>query len=331
MGERSEPLVTVVIPVYNHERYVLESVQSIIDQTYRNIELIIIDDGSRDNSHERVCGILDACRQRFVRCEYIHRENRGLSATLNQALAMAEGKYFSTLASDDVALPDKVSLLVEALESKGDRFAAAFGNALFIDDDGKQLYLQPDGQVSAAETATAYGNYLDFRTNRGEILNYRGDRFGTFATLLEHNYLPAMSNLVRTGYIREVGGWTNGNASEDWELWRKLAKQYRFTYVDKPVALYRWHDSNSVKTITGNLRYWSFLLLRSEKQYCRSAGLVPTWRRAYCSLLLPALQDNTIPLTSRLSMLSIGELLPVSPRIARRLLAKLRRMARNRN
>lgn len=81
MTQDNMPLVTAVIPVYNHEKYVAESVRSILDQTYRNVELIIINDGSKDRSHEVVLSLVDECKQRFVRFEYINRENRGLSAT----------------------------------------------------------------------------------------------------------------------------------------------------------------------------------------------------------------------------------------------------------
>ena len=97
MNHENGPLVTAVIPVYNHEKYVAESIRSIIQQTYRNIELIVINDGSKDRSHEVVLGLTEECKRRFVRFEYINRENRGLSATLDQALGMAKGNTFPGL------------------------------------------------------------------------------------------------------------------------------------------------------------------------------------------------------------------------------------------
>src|SRR5665213_2465623 len=99
MNEENMPLVTAVLPVYNHERYVVESIRSILNQTYRDVELIIINDGSKDRSHEMILTIVDECEQRFVHFEYIDRENKGLSATLNEALKIAKGKYFTVLAS----------------------------------------------------------------------------------------------------------------------------------------------------------------------------------------------------------------------------------------
>jgi alpha-1,3-rhamnosyltransferase len=311
------PLVTAAIPVYNHEKFVAESIRSVINQTYRNIELIVLNDGSKDSSHEKVLAIVEECKHRFVRFEYICRENLGVSATLNQALSMARGTYFTALASDDIALPGKIEALVSALEAKGPEYAAAFGNAKFI------------GVVSRVETETAYDNYLDFRTDGGSVVDYRGSNFGTFATLLAHNYLPAMSNLVKTELIRQAGAWTVGNASEDWEMWRKLSKQYRFLYIDEPVALYRWHDGNSLKVMSDKLKLCSFRLLAEEKQYCASNGLTQLWKRAYASLILPVLLDKRIALGEKLSALDCSAMSYVLSFLVKRLALKAFRIAKN--
>lgn len=301
------PLVTAVVPVYNHEKYVVQSIRSILTQTYRNIELIVINDGSRDRSHEMVLTLMEECRQRFSRFEYINRENRGLSATLNQALEMAEGKYFSVLASDDVALPDKMSVLVSALEEKGPAFAAAFGNAMFIDDRGKEISLKIDGSATSQATSDACNNVMDHYA-RTKPVDYKGQEFGTYPTLIIGNYLPAMSNLVRTDAIRQAEGWTPGNMVEDWEMWLKLSRKFRFLYVDRLVALYRWHDSNTMKVSLGKLRCSIVALLSKEKQYCVQNGLRNLWREEYAGTLSLVMRDTTIPLSEKVSLIDIREL-----------------------
>ena len=122
-----QPLVSIVIPCYNHSQFVQETIQSIIDQDYENIELIIIDDGSKDNSVEVIQEMIPACEERFVRFEFRYRPNKGLCATLNEALEWCEGEYFSPLASDDIALPHKTSFLLK----KHQQYDAAvvFGSA----------------------------------------------------------------------------------------------------------------------------------------------------------------------------------------------------------
>jgi len=309
MNHGNTPLVTAVIPVYNHERYVIDSIRSVLGQSYENIELIIINDGSIDRSHELILTLVEECKQRCRRFEYINRDNIGLSATLNQALALAKGKYFSLLASDDIVLPDKFSVLVEALESADETYAAAFGNAFLIDEHANRACLSYRGLVFKTCASGVYDNYLDFRTDGGRVADYRSDDFCSYQNLLSHNFLPAMSFMIKTDMIRQVGAWTVGNASEDWELWRKLSKRHNFLYIDRPLACYRWHDSNSVKVMNGKLVLDDVLNLVKEKQYCASHGLIALWRIEYATRLLPALTNKHIPLSEKLSLLDLLEIL----------------------
>ena len=108
MNQSNQPLVSVVIPCYNHENFVQDSIQSVINQTYQNIELIIIDDGSKDGSVEKIQEMIPACQERFVRFEFRYRPNKGLSATLNEALEWCEGDFVSFLSSDDYYHKDKI-------------------------------------------------------------------------------------------------------------------------------------------------------------------------------------------------------------------------------
>ena len=98
-----QSLVSIIIPSYNHERFVCDSIRSVIDQSYQNIELIVIDDGSTDSSVEKIQGLIPLCEKRFIRFEFRHRPNKGLSATLNEALEWTQGEYFSSLASEIVS------------------------------------------------------------------------------------------------------------------------------------------------------------------------------------------------------------------------------------
>ncbi len=318
MNQDCMPLVTAVIPVYNHEKFVTESIRSVINQTYRNMELIVLNDGSKDGSHEKILALAEECEKRFVRFQYVCRDNIGLTATLNQALIMAKGVYFTILASDDIALPAKTEQLVEALEAAGPEYAAAFGNALFIDEQARRIWLSQKGRVAYDEYESSYDNYLDFQTNGGKYIDYRGDGFGRFPSLLGHNYLPATSNLLKTELIRQVGAWTKGNPSEDWEMWLKLSKQFRFKYVDEPLTLYRWHDSNSIKGNSSRLKLCSLLLTKKEKQYCEKNALSQIWREAYASLYKAVLLDKKIAFSEKLSSLERSEILYVALYLAKR-------------
>jgi len=296
------PLVTAVIPVYNHEKYVVESIRSIINQTYRNIELIIINDGSKDRSHQKVLTLVEECKQRFIRFEYIDRDNIGLSATLNQALSMARGTYFTSFASDDMAFPQKIELLVNALEAKVQTYAAAFGNALFIDEKGREIRLNKSGRIVADTNSEAYDNVVDFYTKAWNI-HYPEEEFGTYKTLIKGNYLPAMSSLIRTAAISEVGAWTAGNSVEDWEMWLKLARKYRLLYLDKPVAYYRWHESNTQKTTANGLIHPSLLVIDGEKKFCAENNLLSLWNETHNRFAGRLLLDRNFPVSKKLSLL----------------------------
>lgn len=264
------PLVSVVIPCYNHESFIKEAIQSVINQDYENIELIIIDDGSKDNSIEVIKEMAPACIARFNNFTFKCRENKGLSATLNEMVDLANGKYFSGCASDDILLPNKISLLVNNLESLGPSYAVAFGDANFINDNKERLYLGEKGRMCKKESRTN-SFLMHYTAKRG--LNYKNkNEFGTYESLLAGNYLPAMSNLIRLDKIKEAGGWSVGNTIEDWELWLKLSKQYKFSYINTPVALYRLHGSNTIKTMKFELLRDSILLLEKEKEFALSKG-----------------------------------------------------------
>ena len=299
MNQNNMPLVTVVIPVYNHEKYVVESIRSILNHTYQNIELIVLNDGSKDSSHEMALTLVEECKRRFARFEYINRENIGLSATLNQARAWGRGDYFSVLASDDVALPEKFETLVRAMEEKGPAYAAAFGNAWIIDDGGQRVYLDKDDRVTGPANSEARADIMGHYT-RGRNINCNGEEFGTYPTLIAGNYLPAMSNMVRTNAITDAGGCTPGNMVEDVEMWLKLSKKFKFLYVDHPVALYRWHQSNTMKVFTGRLRCSALVLLARERVFCFKHGLKKVWEEQYSGILYAIIKDENLPLSRKI-------------------------------
>lgn len=211
-----QPLVSIVIPCYNHSQFVQETIQSVIDQDYENIELIIIDDGSKDNSVEVIQEMIPACEERFVRFEFRYRPNKGLCATLNEALEWCEGEYFSPLASDDIALPHKTSFLIK----KHQQYDAAvvFGSArkFNIEKEGKDLLLNCEH---------------------------------TLKDLMFIKNMPAApASLMRADVIRNVGGFLEGVALEDLYMWLKLTsngeKLYSFPEV---VVKYRDHEANTIK------------------------------------------------------------------------------------
>lgn len=216
LKNKIEPLVSVVIPCYNHEDYIKASIQSVIDQDYKKIELIIIDDGSKDSSVSKITEMVNVCEKRFVRFEFRSRENRGISSTLNEAIDWCGGQYYSAIASDDIMVCEKTSIQVEYL-NKHLSCVAVFGGVKELDKNGKIL-------------RRIYGKEKNYRFN---------DIF------LHKHILPAPTQMIRLDSIKNVGGYPNGIIIEDWYMWLMLASSkgvlHRMNYI---LAGYRRHCGN---------------------------------------------------------------------------------------
>lgn len=219
----NQPLVTVVIPCYNHEQFVQDSIQSVIDQDYENIELIIIDDGSKDSSVEKIKEMVNSCQKRFTRCKFEYRENKGLCATLNEALQWSDGEYFSPLASDDIALSHKTSYLVDKIHNS--EYAVVFGNVTNI------------GNIVAVEKKIEQTEH-------------------TFDDLFMQINLPfAPAALLKTHELKAIGGYCESVKLEDWYMWLKLTNSSKaLASFNEVVCLYRRHDNNT----TNNINYMHF-------------------------------------------------------------------------
>lgn len=209
-----KPLVSIVIPCYNHGKYVQEAIQSVIDQDYDNIEFIIIDDGSSDDSVSKIQKMIPACEQRFKRFEFRHRPNKGLCNTLNEALEWCEGECFSPLASDDLALPYKISYLMKKI--KIERVDAAFG------------------------LIRLFPNKDTLNEGKGE------EREHSFKDLFFQKNLPAAPTaMIKTDVLKKVGGYNENVIIEDWYMWLTLTNAgYVLKTYSEVLVLYRRHESN---------------------------------------------------------------------------------------
>src|SRR5574341_12560 len=131
------PIVSVIIPSYNHEKYVEECIDSVMRQTYPNIELIVIDDGSSDNSDSVIRKSLEKHCHKF---RYIRKLNEGVPKTLNLGLKLSSGKYVSIIASDDVMLPQKTEKEVDVFLKSDDNVGMVYSDSIAMNEDGSVLY-----------------------------------------------------------------------------------------------------------------------------------------------------------------------------------------------
>lgn len=214
-----EPLVSIVIPSYNHESFISQTLLSIFHQTYRRIELIIIDDGSSDQSIEIIENFLYFHKQRFERVVFKARHNKGLCRTINECLALCRGKYFSLIASDDVMLAMKTQIQVNYLESNPE-VCGIFSAIEMIDDEGLVL-----------------GSRI---SNRVE--------YSFEEIMLNKHDLPTLTQMFRLADIISVGGYDVNVKIEDWYMLLKLSYNKKILrYLPEILCQYRYHPNNSSK------------------------------------------------------------------------------------
>jgi glycosyltransferase involved in cell wall biosynthesis len=218
MADSNIPAVSVVIPTYNRARTVGNAIQSVMAQTFGNWELLVIDDGSTDDTQ----GVVSAFRDKRLRFHRLDR-NRGQSAARNTGINLARGTYVSFLDSDDEWLPEKLAKEVAAFEAGGEAVGLVYC--------GKELY-------------DSDGHFL-----RQRLPTFEGD---VYRRLLDGDLIGSCSRVaLRKSVLEVVGGFDETLPSyEDWDLWLRAAKVSKVASV--PICLVRRHLSGA--QISGSLR-----------------------------------------------------------------------------
>jgi glycosyltransferase involved in cell wall biosynthesis len=210
-------LVSVVIPAYNAECFIGETIRSVLKQTYPNFEVIIVDDGSTDGTAEVVKSFDD------VRIKYFYQKNASQAVARNAGINHAQGSFVAFLDNDDIWLPEKLEDQLRLFE--GGKAGVVFTEIEQIDKNGIP--------VENAKT---------FALHRGNI----------FRILLDHNFIAVSSVMIKTQLIRnnKLFFRTGRQGTEDWDLWIRLAKISEFDFVPKPLVKYRvYEESLSQKKI----------------------------------------------------------------------------------
>ena len=208
-----EQLISVIIPTYNRAEYLKLALKSVLEQTYKNIEIIVADDGSTDNTAEVVADFNDP------QIKYFYQKNTGLPAAVrNLGLREASGDYIAFLDSDDMWLPEKLELQVEYLH-KHPKYQLVYSNAWIIDENGVR-----EGLLDKIESSK------------------EGKNFGE---LVRGNFIPQLTVLMKREVLKKIGFFNEDpsiRAAEDYEYWLRVALHYKIGFVKEPLAMYRVHS-----------------------------------------------------------------------------------------
>ncbi|WP_069789917.1 glycosyltransferase family 2 protein [Cyanobacterium sp. IPPAS B-1200] len=224
------PLISVIIPVYNGEKTIQETIKSVLQQTFTDFELIIINDGSTDNTLEKIAQIEDD------RVKVLSFANQGVSAARNLGIANSQGDYLAFLDTDDLWTEDKLELQLKALQENKEA-VLAYSWINNIDKNSKFL--------------RSYSHIL--------LNGY------VYEKLLISNFLGTASNpLIRRKVFAEIGNFEESFPyAEDWDLYLRIAKKYDFVCVPLPQILYRI-SSNSLSTNTTKMEKYGLLVIEKN-------------------------------------------------------------------
>jgi glycosyltransferase involved in cell wall biosynthesis len=220
-----DPKISVVIPLYNHEPYIKEAIDSILNQSFNDFELIIINDGSQDNSEGIVKSVHDD------RIRYYYQQNQGTHNALNRGIDLARGEYISILNSDDVYYSNRLEKMVMILEQDSS-VRAVFSHIEFIDGNGNSIRFNR----GAEDNWLGHDPETSYEKNHHIILD-----------LLAGNFLYTTSNLFcRKSVFDDIGYFSNLKYIHDYEFFLRLCYHYKVHIIEEPLLKYRFHESNAL-------------------------------------------------------------------------------------
>lgn len=232
--------VTVIIASYNHAPYIEASISSVLEQTYPDIELLVIDDGSTDDSVLRIERLLASIRSHGKTFDFLAQSNRGLTHTLNEAISRATGEWIAPFGSDDIMLSDRISVQMAYVAGKP-MVGICGGNIELMYSDGTNY---PESEQSR--------NIPFRRMNFDDIF------------LERKPCIPAPTMLIRREALDQVGGFNPEIRLEDLYIQLKIARAgYCADVLDHLCARYRKHANNSYK----NIRFMTESILRIYQDY----------------------------------------------------------------
>jgi teichuronic acid biosynthesis glycosyltransferase TuaG len=210
------PMVSVVIPAYNAAPWIAETLRSVLSQTFQDFEIIVVDDGSTDDTAALVA--------KFKGVRLIRINHAGVSTARNIAIQSASGEYIAFLDADDLWLPRKLELQIELLEKE--RLAWAYGDAIAFDDQSRRTLFR------FSSVRQQYS---------GKVLQL----------LLLGDFIPSPTPVVKHRVFEQVGYFNESpiiQAVEDWDMWLRIAAEYPIGRVNGVLAKYRVHQASTVQS-----------------------------------------------------------------------------------
>jgi glycosyltransferase involved in cell wall biosynthesis len=213
----SFPLVTIICISYNHEKFIKEAVDSILNQSYPQVEVIMVDDASQDGSVEVISQIVsanpDIC---FIR----NTENKGNCRSFNIALSQAKGKYIIDFAADDVLHPDRIKKQIEVFESLSEDYGVIFTDVTYIDVHSKALH-----------------NH--YKRNEKGILKEYIPSGNIYKDILSRHFVLSPTLMIKKSVFEALGGYDESLAYEDFDFIVRSSREFLYVFLDEALTYKR--------------------------------------------------------------------------------------------
>jgi teichuronic acid biosynthesis glycosyltransferase TuaG len=272
-------LISVIMPAYNMEKYIAQSIESVIAQTYNEWELVVVDDGSNDNTSL----IVKEYAVKDQRIKYFYQENGHLAKARNTGISMAKGEIVAFLDSDDLWLPQKLKISLQILlESKVDLL---FSESYHFDENIFDL------------------SKADYPVMGVLNMTYSGDE--ALRLFIERNRVPVLTVLVYKSKVTELGGFdTNLKKSEDFDLWIRLLKSGSiFKSISQPLSAYRMVNNSMSSSDRLSSKFVLELLKKnfdlSQLEQLKVIHFIKAWIRKYIISTLTANEYSQLDMYMR--------------------------------
>jgi len=251
------PKVSVIMPAYNVETCICEAIDSVLAQTYQDFEIIVIDDGSNDNTRR----ILD---QYAAKIKYIYQENKGVSAARNRGIREAQGEYVAFLDADDIWFADKLMSQITIAQQNSD-ISLFFSDAEVFNDGGRlETSLRPPN-ASLYDSGSLGDKIVNTIFNDGSII-----KGNFFESLFMRNLVLTSTVFVRRECLVEAGCFDESiKICEDYDLYLRISRTHALLYFNKVMVRYRFRDDSlSGKVSLRNIFYREHVVRVLERSLC---------------------------------------------------------------
>ena len=261
----NSPLVSVIVPAYNAEQFITRTLDSVLNQTYRNLEVLVVDDGSKDRTAE----IVEEIAIKDSRVSLLRQQNSGVAKARNLAIVNARGEYIAPVDADDIWYPEKIEKQIEVFLNSEPSVGLVYAWSVFIDESDR---------VTNRSNAIDSFHFSNIASVEGEV----------YLPLIYRNFIGNSSvPLIRKSCLNKVGNYNellkeqDAQGCEDWDLQLRIAEFYQYKVVPNFLVGYRRYSNSMSGNHLRMAKSYNLIMADVKEKYSQIPKLVYSWSKSY--------------------------------------------------